>query len=60
MPPPASTELIWQPGHFDWDGEHYLWVRGEWIERTGANMLWRDGFWDAARKPPAWVPAGWL
>ncbi len=60
VPPPAATELIWQPGHFDWDGAHYTWVRGEWTKRSGPNTLWRDGFWDMVHKQPVWVPAGWV
>ncbi len=60
VPPPSTTTLIWQPGHYDWDGAHYLWVRGEWTASTGETRLWRDGFWDTVNKQPVWVPGRWL
>lgn len=57
-PPPRSEPMpeprrgyIWAPGHWDWQGSRYVWVRGDWIPaRAGyqyAPTRWyeRDGRW---------------
>jgi hypothetical protein len=59
-PPPSKVTLIWQPGHYDWDGSHYAWVPGEWIERAGHGTLWQDGFWRSGHGEASWVPGHWL
>lgn len=58
LPPVSDTVVVWQPGHFDWDGAAYTWQPGEWVQR--ANSTWMDGFWDETRPTPVWVPAHWL
>ncbi len=59
-PPPSRFALIWQPGHFDWDGFGYRWVGGAWVERAGHGTLWQDGFWRTTPAGALWVPAHWL
>ena len=59
-PPRSPVALIWQPGHFDWNGTGYVWVTGEWVGRGGHGTLWQDGFWQRSGDGSAWVPAHWM
>ncbi len=59
-PPPSTETLIWQPGHYDWDGADYVWIHGRWVPRAGHGPLWQDGFWRHTAAGPVWVPGHWL
>ena len=59
-PPDPRVALIWRPGHYDWTGTGYAWVRGEWIERAGHGTLWQDGYWQRTGSTEVWVPAHWI
>ena len=59
-PPQSDVSLIWQPGHFDWDGTDYVTVPGRWVERAGHGTLWQDGYWRPSNGPSVWVPAHWI
>jgi hypothetical protein len=66
-PPPPRTEAIpaprrgmeWAPGHWEWRGNRYTWVRGHWMKvRRGQHWQperWveRDGRW--AMEPGRWA-----
>ncbi len=58
LPPVSAVVVVWQPGHFDWDGADYKWVPGEWVERK--STTWLDGYWDETKPTPVWVPAHWV
>jgi YXWGXW repeat-containing protein len=59
--PPVSAEpLIWQPGHWDWDGRGYVWAPGQWVGRAGHGAMWQDGYWTLHNGGWAWVPAHWV
>lgn len=60
MAPPSKITQIWQPGHWDWDGQGYRWLDGEWVPRNGHGPLWQDGFWRRRGNDHAWIPAHWL
>jgi hypothetical protein len=60
VPPPSKVTLIWQPGHFDWDGTNYILVQGAWVDRAGHGTLWQDGYWQPAKGTSVWVAAHWL
>lgn len=59
-PPRSRITLIWEPGHFNWDGAGYLWVRGKWVSRSGHGTLWQDGFWQNSGGTSTWVTAHWM
>ena len=59
-PPRSSVPLIWQPGHYDWDGARYIWVPGHWVDRAGHGTLWQDGYWQRAGAGFTWVPPHWM
>jgi hypothetical protein len=59
--PPVSEEpLIWQPGHWDWEGTGYAWHEGEWVKRAGHGTEWQDGYWANQNGAWSWVPAHWM
>ena len=59
-PPVSAVSLIWQPGHWDWNGQGYLWQSGRWVERAGHGTTWQDGYWSNASGVWTWVPAHWV
>ena len=59
-PPSSSVVVIWQPGHFDWNGSDYVWIPGEWVDRAGHGTAWQDGYWGGSAPNSVWVPAHWL
>lgn len=59
-PPRSFVVLIWQPGHYDWNGSGYVWVSGKWVERAGHGTLWQDGYWRQTNQTSEWVPAHWI
>ncbi len=59
-PPPSSAVLIWQPGHFDWNGIDYAWIPGKWVDRAGHGTLWQDGYWQQSGQTSVWIPAHWI
>lgn len=60
-PPPASAiTLIWEPGHYDWNGTGFDWVMGHWVPKSGHGPLWQDGSWRRTNGSWEWVPAHWL
>lgn len=61
--PPVSEDMqIWQPGHWDWNGQTYTWRPGQWVLNTGHSNQWMDGFWsrNTVPGPCVWNPAHWM
>ncbi len=58
--PPVSEEpLILQPGHWDWDGQGWVWRESAWVPRAGHGTTWQDGYWSNASGAWLWVPGHW-
>ena len=60
LPPVSSKPLLWQPGHYEWNGAEFVWYKGEWIERADRSTLWQDGFWQKQGSIFVWVPGHWV
>ena len=58
-PPVSPTQLIWQPGHWDWTGSSYVWVPGQYVPRGGHSDLWTPGYWEKTSSGWVWRPAHW-
>ena len=58
--PVSSIQLIWQPGHWDWDGNGYVWRAGDYVALEGHGKQWQDGYWSPVDGRWAWVPAHWV
>lgn len=63
-PEGSQGSFVWIPGHWGWNGENYVWVKGfyqppptnanawipgKWVERF-AEWYWTDGKWVAVAK----------
>lgn len=59
-PPVSEDPLVWQPGHWDWNGGGYTWRAGAWVARAANGTTWLDGYWTVANGQCIWVPAHWL
>lgn len=52
IPPAPSTDVVWRPGHWSWNGTQYVWVTGVYIARPCPQVAWVPGHWDQS-------PTGW-
>ena len=59
LPPVSAVELIWQPGHWDWNGSGYVWAPGQWVPAAGHGRTWVEGGWSNADKSWRWMPPHW-
>jgi len=59
-PPVTEDPVIWQPGHWEWQGLGYVWQQGQWIPRAGHGTEWQDGYWALQDKTWVWIPGHWL
>jgi WXXGXW repeat (2 copies) len=59
-PPVTAEALMWQPGHWDWNGSAYVWAKGQYVPAAGHGNLWMPGWW--ARTPTGWEwqPPHWM
>ncbi len=60
LPPASNATQIWQPGHWDWEGQSFVWLEGEWVPRAGHGPLWQDGYWRRDGSRFTWMPAHWM
>lgn len=58
--PATEDELIWQPGHWDWNGVRYTWREGRYVPRGEHSNQWQPGFWALENGGWVWLPAHWL
>ncbi len=58
-PPVTLTPLIWQPGHWDWSGNSYVWQPGQYVPAEGHSSLWMPGWWELVNGGWVWQPAHW-
>ncbi len=54
---PPGPRMVWQPGHWRWDGRGYVWLPGRWVRARRGR--WADGRWVRRRGEWVWVPGGW-
>jgi hypothetical protein len=61
MPPPHREGLMWQPGHWRWDGYRYEWRPGHYIERHPHHRRFVEGHWDFSHREGRriWIPEHW-
>jgi len=59
--PPVSAEVqIWRPGHWDWDGRGYVWVRGEFQVKGNLSGQFQQGHWRQDQGGWVWQSWRWL
>jgi hypothetical protein len=58
-PPVSAVPLVWQPGHYEWNGAGYVWYPGEYVQRAGHGTLWQPGYWSRTGAVWAWQRGHW-
>lgn len=58
-PPVTAEALLWQPGHWDWNGSGYVWEPGEYVPAAGHGPLFQPGYWSKGDSGWQWQPAHW-
>ena len=54
IPPPVpAPNSLWLVGHWNWDGQKYVWTPGRYIQRPVPTANWMPGFWE--QESPGWV-----
>ena len=59
-PPVTGEQLLWQPGHWDWNGGGYVWAPGQYVPAAGHGAFWMPGWWDVTNGLWHWEPAHWV
>ena len=59
QPPVSGEQLMWQPGHWDWNGSGYVWAPGVYVPEAGHGRLWMPGWWAQGPAGWSWQPAHW-
>ncbi len=67
-PPPPVREVVpasphpgwvWQPGYHRWDGAHYVWTPGAYVEPPHPGGRWVAGHWRNTPRGYVWVDGHW-
>ena len=58
-PPVTAEPLMWQPGHWDWNGSGYVWAKGQYVPAAGHGNLWVPGWWSRTDAGWVWQPPHW-
>ena len=60
VPAPPSTQVIWQQGHWAWNGNDYIWLPGRYVERPAPQTAsWEPGHWEQGSNGWIWVEGHW-
>ena len=59
-PPVSATPIIWQPGHWDWNGTGYVWTPGQYVPNPGHGNLFMPGWWAQTSAGWQWQPSHWM
>jgi hypothetical protein len=61
VPPPPGRRMLWEPGHWHWNGVRYIWIDGRYIPRQPHYGRYVEGRWAWAphQNRWIWVPAHW-
>jgi len=60
IPPPSpSPQALWRFGNWRWDGQQYVWLPGQYMERPSPSANWRPGYWQEAPDGWMWVEGEW-
>jgi hypothetical protein len=59
QPAAPDTRAVWDPGHWNWDGNQYVWISGRYIERPNVAMRWEPGRWMSENGSWVWMDGRW-
>ncbi len=55
VPPRPGPHAAWMPGHWNWNGTRYVWIRGHYVRRWPRGGHWAPGHWVWAPRAGRWV-----
>jgi hypothetical protein len=58
-PPPEHRDWAWHAGYHRWDGAHYVWVPGAYVEPPHPHARWVPGHWRNGPGGYVWVEGHW-
>jgi hypothetical protein len=58
-PPPRGPRVIWEPGHWHWNGRSYVWYGGHYVTARPQYRHYEPGHWEDRRGRWVWIPAHW-
>lgn len=56
-PPAPTVTAVWLDGHWQWNGNRYIWNAGRW--ETKPKGTWVKGHWNKTARGHKWVPGHW-
>ena len=57
--PVEHPGYVWTPGYHRYEGGHYVWVPGRYVEPPRPRARWVPGHWSARRGGYVWVEGHW-
>jgi hypothetical protein len=58
-PPPPGPRVVWEPGHWRWDGRAYAWDAGRYVGWRREYRHYVPGEWVFRGGTRIWVPPHW-
>jgi len=58
-PPGRHSFVVWDPGHWNWDGRQWIWIPGHYEERPHPHAVWVVGHWAPRHGQWVWIPPHW-
>ncbi len=59
VPVAPGQRVVWEPGHWHWDGHRYVWFAGHYVDRRPHYDHYIPGRWAPRGGAWVWVPAHW-
>jgi hypothetical protein len=54
-----GPNYFWVAGYYDWRGDHYAWVPGNWMLTPTTTSVWVSAHWENTAGGYTWVPGHW-
>jgi hypothetical protein len=61
LPQGPAGYFVWDPGHWHWTGQDFVWIDGHYVERPYRGSTWVPGLWapDKSKTEWIWTPGHW-
>ena len=58
-PPPPGARMVWESGHWRWNGNGYVWIAGRYAPVGRVHGRWVHGHWAWRGGAWAWEGSHW-
>jgi len=61
LPQGPAGYFVWDPGHWHWTGQDFVWIDGHYVERPYRGSTWVPGSWAQDQEKTVWIytPGHW-